>query len=452
VENKERVPSGQTTEQQNVSVGARRAVPETHEQANDGQHRLDAQALRQFLHEQLPDYMVPSAFVLLDALPLTPSGKVDRKALPAPATFGAHARPELSESFVAPRTASEVMGARIWADLLRVEQVGVDDNFFELGGHSLLATQVLSHIREACQIEVPLWSFFKNPTVAGLGATIDATRQAGMRQRRPALVPVARNRELPLSFAQQRLWFLDQLHPGNPAYNVPGALRLRGQLNISALERSLQEIIRRHEALRTIFVLGANGPVTRIAPSLTIVLPTVDLQSLDPARRTTEVERRLHQEAHAPFVLAQGPLLRAALLRLEQDEHILLFVTHHIISDGWSIGVLIKELTTLYSAFAGGTDPSLPELAVQYADFAVWQREWLQGDVLESELAYWRYQLADAPPLLNLPTDRPRQAVHTLRGSSLTRQLPEPVSRALNDLSRGLCTARLSRAGATVSR
>ena len=398
-------------------------------------HTLHVSDLHTYVRAHLPDYMVPAAFVTLSDLPRTTQGKIDYRALPAPD----QTRPELATRLVAPRTPSEVIAARICAGLLGFEQIGVYDNFFELGGHSLLATQALSHIREECQVELPLRTFFKNPTVAGLGAAIDAALQSRTRQRRPAIVPVGRDRELPLSFAQQRLWFMDQLHPGNPAYNVPGALRLHGRLDVAALERSLQEIIRRHEALRTTFVLGSSGPIQRVAPKLTIALPTVDLQSLDAATQAAEVERQLHQEAATPFELAQGPLLRASLLQLAADEHILLFVIHHIVSDGWSIGVLINELTTLYSAFAASAshseDTQLPELAVQYADFAVWQRDWLQGEVLESELAYWRYQLANVPPLLNLPTDRPRQEVQTLRGGSLTRQVPQLAARALNALS-----------------
>ncbi len=354
--------------------------------------------LRNNLKERLPEYMVPSAFVLLEALPLTPSGKVDRRSLPAPDWL----QRNQEHSYVAPRTPVEEVVSGIWAQVLGVAQVGVDDNFFEVGGHSLSATQLISRLRNVFQIELPLRHIFEYPTVASLGKAIAKLQQSRDNLQAPPILPVSRDTSLPLSFAQERLWFLDQLQPNNPDYNMLAAVRLVGSLNIAALEQSFNEIVRRHEVLRTNFTLVDGQPVQIIAPSLTLKIPVVDLQTLPETKREAEVVRLAQQEAQLPFNLAQEPLLRVTLLKLGESEHVVLFAIHHIICDGWSTGIFTQELSTLYDAFATGKASPLPELSLQYADFAYWQRQWLQGDVLETQLSYWKQQLAGAPTTLEL--------------------------------------------------
>ncbi len=388
--------------------------------------------LRSFLKEKLPEHMVPALFVLLDALPLMPNGKVDRRALPAPD----RTRPELGKAFVAPRTPTEEVLSEIWAQVLDIERVGIHDNFFDLGGHSLLATQVVSRIREAFQVELPLRRLFEVPTVAGLAESIEVAKNAGQNLLAPPILPVPRDGNLPLSFAQQRLWFLDQLMPGNSAYNIPAAVRLRGPLNLAALEQSLNEIVKRHESLRTTFAMVDGRPAQVIAPALTIKLPVVDLRKLPETERETEVRRLVTEGAERPFDLSQGPLLRVALLRLGDEEYVGLLTLHHIVSDGWSTGILIREMARLYVAFFSGGSLSLPQLPIQYADFAVWQRQWLQGEVLETRLAYWKQQLTGASALLDLPTDHPRPVLQTFRGAHQSVMLPKTLTKGLKALGR----------------
>src|SRR5579859_5531527 len=388
--------------------------------------------LRNFLKEKLPEYMVPSAFVLLDALPLTLNGKIDRRALPSPD----RSRPELDKAFMAPRTPTEELLAEIWGKLLGIERVGIHDNFFDLGGHSLLATQLVSRVREAFQVEIPLRRLFEVPTVAGLAESIEATRQAGQNLLAPPILPVPRNGDLALSFAQQRLWFFDQLEPGLSAYNIPAAIRLKGPLNLAALEQSLNEVIQRHESLRTTFGKEEGRPTQVIAPTLTIKLPVVDLRKLPPGERETEVRRRVTAEAQRLFDLSKGPLIRGTVLRLGDEEHVGLLTMHHIVSDGWSTGILVREMATLYVAFCAGGSSPLPALPIQYADFAHWQRQWLQGEVLETQIAYWRKQLAGAPAPIDLPTGHPRPAVQTFRGAHQELVLPKHLAEGFKALSR----------------
>jgi amino acid adenylation domain-containing protein len=395
-----------------------------------GKTRPTTSELRAVVKEKLPEHMVPTVFMLLDAFPLTTNGKVDRRALPAPDG----GRPELDEAFVACRTTTEELLAEIWTQVLGVEQIGIYDNFFQLGGHSLLATQVVSRIREAFRVEIPLRCIFEAPTVAGLAENIDLSRGAGLQA--PPIVPVSRDGELPLSFAQQRLWFIDQLDPGSSVYNFPAAVRLKGPLDTVALKQSLNEIVKRHEALRTTFAIVDGRPVPVIAPSLTLTLPVVDLRELPDTERETEVQRLATNEAQQPFDLAQGPLVRATVLRLGENEHVGLLTMHHIVSDGWSTGILIREMAALYAGFCSGSPALLPELPVQYADFAHWQRHWLEGEVLETQLAYWKQQLAGAPAILELPVDHARPAVQTFRGAHQSLSLPKDVSARLKALSR----------------
>ncbi len=354
--------------------------------------------LRSFLKQKLPDYMVPSAFVMLDALPLTPNGKVDRRTLPAPerARFGAE------KTFTSPRTPVEEVLAGIWAQVLEIEPVGIHDNFFELGGHSLLATQVIYRVRSALQVELPLRCLFESPTIAGLAESIEAIMKAGQELKAPPIVPVPRHGILPLSFAQERLWLMDRLEQNNTAYNIPAALRFIGSLNIAALEQSFNEIVRRHEVLRTTFTVVDGQPIQVIAPSLTLKIPVVDLQALPEAEREAEVLKLADRDAQLPFDLARGPLLRVTLLKLGESEHIVILTMHHIVSDAWSDAIFIREIAALYEAFSTGKSSPLPELSIQYADFAHWQRQWLQGKVLETLLSYWQQQLAGAPTTLEL--------------------------------------------------
>ncbi|HET7231442.1 MAG TPA: amino acid adenylation domain-containing protein, partial [Longimicrobium sp.] len=383
-----------------------------------------ADELREHVRGSLPDYMVPSAFVVLEALPLTPNGKLDRKALPAPDLASAE------EKYVAPRTPVEEVLAGIWAEVLRLERVGVEESFFELGGHSLLATRVVSRVSAVFGVELPLRALFEGPTVAELAKAVEHERRREVPVL-PPVVPVPRDGSpLPLSFAQERLWFIDRLEPESATYTIPAALRLTGALDERALERSLGEIVRRHESLRTTFGEVDGAPVQVIAPFAGFALPIDDLSGLSPEARETEVRRRARDDAGRPFNLAEGPLVRAALLRLGDEDHVLLLSMHHIVSDGWSSGILFRELSALYAACREGGDSPLPALPVQYADFAVWQREQLAGDVLDRQLAYWRERLAGAPELLELPADHPRPAMQSYRGATVPVELsPELLER-----------------------
>jgi len=328
--------------------------------------------LRSHLKERLPDYMVPSAFVYLDALPLTSRGKVDRRALPAPDAE----RPALAEAFLAPRNGVEEMLVAIWSDVLGGVRVGVNDNFFELGGHSLLATQVMSRVQEAFGIEIALRSLFERPTVGELAEVIGARVPGDGIAPRVERVGRAQREgnTMPLSFAQQRLWFIDQLDPGNPVYNTPRGVCLRGALDVAALERALSELVRRHEALRTTFRDLHGEPVQVIGNPQPFALIVEDLSGLPEATRAEEAQRLTREEALRPFDLSAGPLMRARLLRLATEEHVLLLSLHHIISDGWSMGVLVREVAAFYEAYVNGAESPLPELKLQYADHAVWQR------------------------------------------------------------------------------
>jgi amino acid adenylation domain-containing protein len=388
---------------------------------------LSTSTLRADLKQRLPEYMVPSSLVRLDALPLTANAKVDRKALPAPESV--LASPD--SVYVAPRTPTEELLASLFAQVLLLERVGIEDSFFELGGHSLLATQLISRVRTAFNVELPLRTLFEAPTVAALAPRVDAARLKGALQVPPP-VPVPRTGALPLSFAQQRLWFIDQLEPGRTTYNMPFAVRLEGVLHVEALQRGLTELVRRHESLRTTFHAQQGEPVQRISPAAELPLAVVDLSGLGEAA-SQEARRLLAQEGAHGFNLATGPLLRAVLLKLAPAEHVLVINMHHIISDGWSMGVLVREVATLYAAFSQGLPSPLPELPLQYADYAVWQRQWLQGDVLEAQLAYWSRHLTGAAPL-QLPIDKPRPPVQTFRGAFVPVHLPSTLAQPLKAL------------------
>ncbi|BAY37781.1 amino acid adenylation domain-containing protein [Nostoc sp. NIES-2111] len=399
--------------------------------------------LRELLKAKLPEYMVPTAFVILESLPLTPSGKVDRRALPAPDLQSTN-----SNKYVAPRIPIEELLAQIWAQVLKVEQVGIHDNFFELGGHSLLATQLVSRIRTVFKVELPLYELFTAPTVGELAHIIGQLQQESLELSAPPILPRAENSDLPMSFAQQRLWFLDQFEPNTALYNIPTALRLVGNLKIAALEQSLQEIIHRHEALRTNFITVDGQPTQVIREQGTGdreqgILSIIDLQDLstlvlseaEVTEQEIAVQQLAQQQLIEPFDLAKQALIRAKLVLLNQTEQVLLVSMHHIVSDGWSMGVFVQELTQLYNAYSQGQPSPLAPLPIQYADFAIWQRDWLQGDVLQSQLSYWQQQLKDAPSFLSLPTDRPRPAVQTSAGAHQEFALSEKLTQGLIKLS-----------------
>ncbi|MBG1243112.1 non-ribosomal peptide synthetase [Nostoc sp. NZL] len=387
---------------------------------------LTVSVVRSFLKSKLPEYMVPSAIVILDALPLTPNGKLDRRALPAPDLHS-----QLLDKYVAPRNPIEEILSLIWAQVLKVEQVGIYDNFFELGGHSLLATQLISRVRTSLKVELPLRSLFAAPTVAELSQNIQQLQQQDLELTPSPILPRAEDAELPLSYAQTRLWFLDKLNPNSAFYNFPIALRLVGTLNRTALEQSLQEIIHRHEALRTNFVIVDGKPSQIIQTQINCTLSVVDFKHLS----TTEQETASQQLAQQPFNLATEALVRATLIVLSQTEHALLVCMHHIVSDGWSMGVLVQELAALYNAYSQGESSPLTPLPIQYADFAIWQRNWLQGDVLQNQLSYWQQQLANAPALLSLPTDRPRPSMQTFAGAYQQFALSKELTDKLTQLS-----------------
>ncbi|MFP2934097.1 condensation domain-containing protein, partial [Pyxidicoccus sp. 3LG] len=321
-----------------------------------------------------------------------------------------------------------------FASVLGLERVGLHGDFFDLGGHSLLATQVVSRIRATLNVELPLGELFTAPTVALLAERLE--QRTGTTTRQPPLVPTERTQALPLSFAQQRLWFLDQLQPGSASYNIPWALKLNGKLEANALRDALRALVQRHEALRTTFAVRDGEPTQHIHGEPRLELPVLDLSGLDDSSRDAEARRLAHEEAQRPFDLAQGPLVRTTLVRLAPEQHLLLVTLHHIVSDGWSIAVMVRELGAFYRQFTGGEPARLAPLPVQYADYSVWQRKWLQGDVLEQELDWWREQLAGASTALELPTDRPRPAVQTYRGAVVSAPLSRDLSEAVKALAR----------------
>jgi amino acid adenylation domain-containing protein len=407
----------------------------------------DTAELRELLRRELPEYMVPSAFVPLPALPRNANGKLDRKALPAPEGWATRSGGEP----VAPRDEIEAEMAAIWQRLLGVERVGVFDNFFELGGHSLLANRVVAAVRQSFQVEVPLRALFLEPTVAGLA---DAVNRAQSGSRREENQPLRIERQprtrgvqrFPVSFSQLREWILDRLEPGTPAYNVPMPMRVSGPLSIPVLRASVQEIVRRHESLRTTFESGPEEPLQvvapavapAIAPHLELPVGIADLSALPGPQREAELQRLLAEDLGLGFDLSfpkGGPLLRARIVRLAPEDHAGLFTLHHIISDGWSIGVFLRDLGAIYEAFAQGRPSPLPELPLQYPDFAVWQRNRLQGAVLDEQIGYWRERLTGMPPLLELPADRPRPPVRSSRGAELPAALPRPLVEALRGLA-----------------
>lgn len=387
--------------------------------------------LRRWLKPRLPEYMIPSAYVPLDALPLTVHGKLDRGALPEP---DPHAG-DPGGSHLTPRTAVEEVVAGVWAEVLGRESVGVRDDFFELGGHSLLATQVVSRLRAALGFEVPLRALFESPTVSGLAERIEEARRSDDTEATRPIPLATRGVSIPASFSQEALWFLDQLDPGRPTFNVAAGLRVVGPLDVSALSRAFAEIVRRHEALRTTFALEAGRPVQVIAPDVGRALERIDLTAWPEGDRIAEAGRQAAALARQPFDLAVGPLARGAVMCLDARDHVVILAMHHIVTDGWSFGVAARELSILYDAFRAGLPSPLPDPSIQFADYTVWQRDRLQGKRLERLLGYWTERLSGVPPL-ELPTDRPRPAVRAARGGIQLFRLSAALAGSVRVLAR----------------
>ncbi|HYR12486.1 MAG TPA: condensation domain-containing protein, partial [Longimicrobium sp.] len=382
-------------------------------------------ALKSHLASRLPEYMVPAAYVWMEAYPLTPNGKTDRKAFPAPAD-DAYA----AQEYEAPAGETEQAVAAIWAEVLGAGRVGRRDDFFELGGHSLLAMQVISRVREALGVVVPLQELFEGPVLADFARGLETAAQAET----TAIAPVDRTAAIPPSFAQQQLWLLEQLGSTGAAYHIPVRLRLYGDLDRGALVRALDRIVARHEALRTTFPAVDGEPVQRIAPVEESAFRLVE-HDLHAAPDAEDALRRLvSDEGSAPFDLAHGPLIRGRLVCMAADHHVLLLTMHHIVSDGWSLGVLYRELGALYGAFARGDADPLPPLPVQYADYAAWHRRWVSGHAVEAQAEYWAQTLAGAPELLELPADRPRPPRQDFAGALLQVELDEALTTALRTL------------------
>jgi amino acid adenylation domain-containing protein len=390
-----------------------------------------AASLRAFVGDRLPAYMVPAFFTILDEMPVLPSGKVDRRRLPAvhPGMAGS------GKPGAEPRGPVEEVLAAIFAEVLGVDHVGVEDSFFELGGHSLIATQLVARVREALGVELPLRSVFESPAVAALAERIEAAAGRGDSSAVPRIEPAPRTGPLPLSFAQERIWFLSQLDPGGTQYHVPRAVRIEGPLNAVLLDHAFSELMRRHEILRTSFPTVAEQPVQVTHGGFEIKLPVIDVTSGGGLDGGT-IWPMIIQEANQPFDLSNGPMVRLRLLRLGEREHILLMVEHHLVHDGWTQGVFVRDFLEIYDAFSRGDRAPRPDLSIQYADFAYWQRQWLRGEALEKQLGYWRQRLAGMAPVLELPADRPRPAVQSFLGDQVTFALDADLAESLRALAR----------------
>jgi amino acid adenylation domain-containing protein len=392
-------------------------------------------AVRSFLLERLPESMVPNLYMILEKLPLSPNGKLDRRQLPEPdpaaGSVGSAA------FFVAPRSGTEEYLAGLWSEVLGVERVGAHDNFFDLGGHSMIAAQLVARLRGALAVEIPLRAFFDAPTLAGLAGLVEAARETGreIENRPPTPVPRGEGSHLPLSYSQERLWLFERMVPGTPAYNNYRAARIAGLFDPLAAERAVNELLRRHEVLRTTYAEVDGRPIQIVHPHRDQLLPWVDLTALPPETRATVALTLANQDARIPVPLTVSPVLRATLLRLGPEDHVFILTLHHIVYDIWSGWVLLGDLEALYTAFRDGLPSPLPELPIQYADFAYWQRRWLEGAVLEEQLAYWRAQLDGAQPL-ELPTDRPRGARASHRGGAETLVFSGPLLGSLRALAR----------------
>jgi hypothetical protein len=384
--------------------------------------------LKSFLKQRLPEYMVPDIFVLIDQLPLTPNGKINRRALPAPSST----RTDSSFRYVAPRTPVEQVLASIWAEVLGVDLVGAYDNFFDLGGHSLLATQVISRVRQRLGYELTLRSLFEHARLADMASEIE---KAGGEEGAGAGIERLQGEGLrEVSYSQQRLWFMEQMGEGGSGYNMTAGVRIRGELKVEVLEESIREVVRRHEVLRSRYVNDEGVPKQEVEQEAEVEVREIELRGeMDREGRAREIGKR---EAGEAFDLTQAPLMRACLMQLDEQDYVLIFTMHHIISDAWSLAILVRETSMLYEAYSTGNPSPLAELPIQYADFAAWQRKRMDGKVLEEQLSYWTEQLSNAPTILELPTDRPRPVIQTYRGARETLALSEELSAGLKALSR----------------
>ncbi|WP_128895654.1 non-ribosomal peptide synthetase [Longirhabdus pacifica] len=386
---------------------------------------LHLQAWQKRLENKLPEYMIPSTFMVLDRMPLSPNLKLDRKALPKPEREYVHDE----NKYVTPETETEQVIAQIWGDVLHVERIGKWDHFFELGGHSLLATQAISRMNTSFSIRLPLKELFEHPTCAALAAQVDEHLLHTTEDTAP-IKPVSRQQHLPLSYSQERLWVLHQLLTDQSAYNMPGAIRFQGEIHVEAMKKALQHIVDRHEVLRTTFQSEQEKAVQIIHDSFTLEIPTIDLSSFTKIQKEEQLQQRMLQEATFIFDLVEGPLIHFTILKMDEKEHILLINMHHMISDGWSIHLLINDFTTLYKDFSTESEISLEPLPIQYADYAVWQREQLHRS-LQEQIKYWEKKLGDGVPPLQLPTDYSRPSVQTYEGSSIRFVLPSSLTKSL---------------------
>jgi amino acid adenylation domain-containing protein len=386
--------------------------------------------LRKHLKRTLPEYMVPANIVIVEQIPLTTNGKVDSRNLPDVARAGLE---DVSEKQIAQTPEEEVI-AGIWSTLLKVDDVGMEENFFELGGHSLLAMQVMSRIRDAFKVDLPLKTLFERPTIRELATSVRG-RPAKQHMEKPIL-PAKKGELIPLSFAQQRLWFLDQLKPGLPRYNLPLCFRLRGKLDREVLERAITGITTRHEILRTSFHVVGGQPFQKVEPTRPVALVAVEIDGVDESARMGRAMALISEEARRSFDLGAGHLLRASLFNLDESEHFLVLVFHHIVFDGWSMDVLIRELRALYEAGISGGHPSLPDLHLQYTDYALWQRTMQDEEELAKQLVFWKEQLSGELQSLNLPLDHPRPAVSKYRGACERLEMGQSILQALKTLAR----------------
>ncbi len=387
--------------------------------------------LQSFLLAQMPDYMVPALFITVAEIPLTPAGKVDRRALPTPQAADWVSTAE----YVAPRTPTEAALAFIVAEVLKIERVGIRDDFFALGGHSLSAMQVLARIRTMFGKEVSLRALFEEPTVAALALQLEGPQPTVPQEQATSLAIALADRSQPLALspAQERLWFLRQLEGDTATYNLPFALRLLGQVDQAAMTQCLNAIVNRHEVLRTTFAQLEDRSVQIIHPDQALTIVVEAIAAVDDS--ATYLHQRILQEAQIPFDLKTGPLLRVTLLQVSPTEHVLLVTMHHIISDAWSIGLFVQEVMTLYPSFCSGRSPQISPLPVQYADYAAWQLQHQQTEAFRQRLAAWVQQFSDAPPLLELPTDYPRPAIQSFQGGMVRVELPQALTQTLKTFS-----------------
>ena len=390
----------------------------------------------EFAAKRLTDFKVPRQIFIVDEIPQGPTGKLHRVGLAEKLMKSPDHPQALPEAqSIGYRSPLEKALAEIWAEVLHLERVGAHDNFFYLGGDSILATLVVSRVRRDLQLELALVSFFEKPTVAEMALSLETTGQTAAALQPPTLEPIFRGGAIPLSHGQERMWFIDQLEKGNSIYNRPVFIRIDGDLKAPVLEQCLNEIISRHEIFRTTFPAMNGQPLQVISPIQPLTLSVSDIGRLPAGERDDEVRRHATDEAALPFDLDRGPLVRARLLRVGEQEHLLLLTMHHIIFDGWSEGVLFQELSVLYESFSIGQSSPLSTLPIQYADFAVWQRQWLQGEISDTQLAYWKKQLSGAS-VLELPTDHPRPPVQTFRGSKQSFLMPKVLTERLKAFSR----------------